>query len=526
MEKFLLLVGLSVLAAGGAMYLAHASRHEPRWVIGSLLVPFIIPLYYRRHWEDLQLAGLLQAAGLAMALSGLFIAMFEPDQQRSYTLRDGVTFSSRASGYAGFVDSERSLTLLSRQGPGVTVAGRLHGRAFQPDRVELIDGVLRLSEGFSFYPDREVAVLLGEIAPGKSRIKKIVGPYDRDVPEVHLSWRDADGSPVTRIVRRGYRLDLELVPAVRGKLQGYVQLTLPDFDESYVAGDLEVLTTHLRYRDGEVDRNYDHLDTVYFVAEEFLQQQYKAGDAESVNFEGGMLDPVAGRAEAVASVALPDGRIGRHVIKAARTEFGWSVLGSETAAATEAAGYKSVYTLVTPVELRPQPVARKVPAPAAPRERTLPFDELATLTGLGATVESLSGRREQGALRGIANGKLLLEVFKGGGGVIQFKYARSEIASIRLNNGEVILVEGIARSQASAAAVADGAAATVRLGDRDLTPYVNKLVKVTTTAGKTTVGVFRGVSKDRLVVETQVGGGTVNYTVSATQLAAIDFASR
>jgi hypothetical protein len=175
MDTFLLLVGLAIFASGAAMYLAHAAQHEPRWVAGSIFVPFIVPLYYRRHWEELQLAGLLQAAGLAMTLAGVFMLVFEPEKPSSFVDRDGTQMSSRKDGYSGFVDSDRALTLLTRHGPGTSAAGRMHGRQFTPDRVELIDGVLRLRQGYSFVPELEVAVFLGDVTETRGRLKRVCG---------------------------------------------------------------------------------------------------------------------------------------------------------------------------------------------------------------------------------------------------------------------------------------------------------------------------------------------------------------
>lgn len=525
MEAFLLLVGLALFITGAAMYLVHASQHEPRWVAGSLLMPLIVPMYYRRHWDDLQLAGLLQAAGLAMSVAGGLMIAFQPELPES----QGGVWKSGGATHAGFVDSERALMLLARQGPGTDVAGRLHGAPFRPDRVELIDGVLRLRTGRGFVPDLEVAVLLNVSVQEMGRLKRVVAPDEADAPEIQMSWRDEQGQPVTRVFRRGYRLDLELVPLVRGKLSGYMQLTLPDIDESYVAGDLEVVTTHLRYHEGQVDTTFDHLDTLHFVAEEYLQGQYREGDTERIEFQGSTMDALGGRAATLAIVYLPDGRVGRHVIKAAKTEFGWSVLGSETAAATEAAGYKTVYNVLPPTALREAKRERVAPAsPAAPSERTVSFGELASLTGQGAVVELANGRREQGVLRGLERDKLVLEATKGGGGVIQFKFSATEIAALKLNSGERIRLAGAAVSSAGStvAAQAAQAPAEVRVGDRDLTPFMNRSVKVVTVDGKVTNGVFRGVNRDRLVVETQVGGGKIDYTVPAAQLQSIDFAGR
>ena len=66
MSTFLLLVGLAMFISGAAMYMAHAARHDPRWVAGSIFMPVVVLLYYRRHWDELWMGALVQAAGLVM----------------------------------------------------------------------------------------------------------------------------------------------------------------------------------------------------------------------------------------------------------------------------------------------------------------------------------------------------------------------------------------------------------------------------------------------------------------------------
>lgn len=542
MSKFLLLTGLSLLVCGGAMYLVHAARHDRRWVTGSLFFPFVVPLYYRQHWEELHVAGLLQAAGLAMTVSGALMLLFQGAQPDGLvSAKHGEVFSSALDRQgSGFVDSERALHLLADKGAGHPAEGRIHGEAFRPDRVELVDGVLRLREGRGFFPTREIAIFLGaQEAIQGSRYKRSVVPYSPESPEIHLSWLDENGSPVTEVIRGGYRLDLQLAPLVRNKLTGYLQVTLPDRAESYVAGDIVAITGHLRYKGDEVDRHFDHEDTLRFVAEEYVRGQYKEPDIAAVTFSGTVLDTLERRGETLASVSLKDGRVGNHVVKAGKNEFGWAVLVPESVAATEAAGYRPVYNTAPPPSLatavaapRAAPVVQKAAPVAAARkpvERTLAFEELGGLAGQGAVVEYRDGRREQGVLRGLRKDRLIVEANKAGG-VIEYRVSAAELSALRMNSGEVIRLAGAAASVSQPPAtttVAVTAADTPSLvvSGIDLAPFMNRRVKVTTTDGKTTVGVLRGVNKDRLVVETQVGAGKIDYNVPAGQLAGIVYAN-
>ncbi|MFZ5756241.1 MAG: hypothetical protein ACOY3X_05025 [Pseudomonadota bacterium] len=536
MSTFLLLVGLSLFASGAAMYLSHAARHDPRWVAGSLVFPFVVPLYYRRHWDDLRIAGLLQSAGLAMTVAGALMMIVQSGHPEGLVDdRGSFLLTSQLKQDSGFVDSERALQLLVRRGPGSPVAGRLHGEPFRPDRVELIDGTLRLTQGQGFLPERELAVHFGEGGLDPSaHVKRAIAPGAGDVPEVYMTWRDEDGNPVTEIFRGGYRLELELAPLLRNKLSGYIQVMLPDRWESYVGGDILVNTSHLRYVGDEVDRHFDHDDTLRFIAEEYLRSRYNEGDIDNITFNNLVLDPLEGLGGTYADVTLKDGRVGHHVIKVAKNEFGWNVLQPESAAATAAAGFKDVYSVLPPEGLVQQqrPVERVPAAPVVrkpPPEREVAFEQLDAYTGQGAVVELRDGRREQGVLRGLRKERLIVETMRASG-VIEYTVSASELARIRLNSGEVIRMPGVApasaKPAAASAAVAAAAVAPVIIGDRNLTPYMNRSVKVVASDGKTTFGIFRGLNKDRLVIETMVGGGKVDYNVPADQLRSIDFASQ
>ncbi|MFP5441450.1 MAG: hypothetical protein ACLGHJ_08160 [Gammaproteobacteria bacterium] len=538
MSVFLLLVGLALFLSGAAMYFAHAARNEPRWIASSILFPFVVPLYYRRHWNELYMAAFVQSTGLAMAVAGGLMLAFQADRPAGLVeQRSGLLSASARVSDSGFVDSERAMQLLVRHGPGTPLAGRLHGHAFNPDRVEFINDTLRLIEGPQFRPVREIAI---SFPPGSIDIdagaKRAFAPDGENLPEIRVSWLDAQGQPETEVFRGGYRLEFEMVPLVRNRMSGYVQMTLPDRLESYVGGDTMIVTSHLRYVGEEVDRNWDHEDTLRFVAEEYLRTQYPTPDIATVSFAAMTMDSIEGQGEATAAVTLKDGRVGNHVVVMAKREQGWYVRGPETAAATEAAGFKPLYSAIVQVAVAPRVEAARVAAASAPAvkkgvERTLDFGQLATLSGQGAVVEYRSGRREQGVLRGLRKDRLVVESMKAGG-VVEYLLSAGELSLLRMNNGDVIRLAGVeapttaapAPATAAAPAPASAAAQPLMVGDQDISKYLNRSVKVVATTGKTTTGVLRGVSKDGLVIETLVGGGKMDFIVPVDQFASIEFA--
>ncbi|MFP5383462.1 MAG: hypothetical protein ACLGHG_05275, partial [Gammaproteobacteria bacterium] len=294
----------------------------------------------------------------------------------------------------------------------------------------------------------------------------------------------------------------------------------------------------LRYEGDVVDRSFDHEDTLRHVGEVFLETQYEAAGIDEIGYEQLAMDSLHGTGEALATVLLADGREARHVLKFAKGALGWSVQVSESAAATEAAGFVSVYRVLptsTEAPARGRPESK--PAAASVIEREVTFDELDALSGRGAVVEYRNGRREEGVLRGMRKGRLVLETVKAGGKV-EYQLAETDIAVVRLASGEVLRLAGTATAVKPQATPATGTSTapvapkpvqepTPQVAGVDLGPLMNRSVRVTALDGKVTVGILRGVNaRKRLVVETQVGGGTIDYTVPVDQVSAIESAAR
>lgn len=549
MTTFLIVLGTALLATGAAMYIDHARRNDPRWIAGAFVFPFVIPLYYRRHWEELYPAAFLQAAALVLLFSGGLMAFFASSSPDGLFAQASGSRIPDTTEQSGFVGSERATRLISMRGAR-GFSGRVNGSPFNPDRVELIDGVLRLSEGTGqgFSPVREIAIDLGSQVDPSAAIRRVVMLHTAMPPAITLSWIE-NGQPRSTVVRQGYWMDLALSPLASDRLAGQIQLTIPDRHESFAVGDITAVTSHLRYIDGEVDRFHDNEDTLAFVSEEFLSEQYSGRAISAVRFDRLYLDVPAGRGEVLASVLLEDGREGRHVVRLQKGLTGWIVMVSESLAATRDAGFESVNQAARAAATgeaterpRPSPVRRVDPASARAAEaRTVSFASLSEMTGQGATIEYRDGRQENGVLKGIRRDRLVLETIKRGGQV-EYQVAEQDIALVRLSSGEVLKLAaspaGLASSgaNAGAAGVPDGSAAAgttsspagpVIVAGMDVATYVNRNVRVVADDGKVTVGVFRGVnSRNRVVVQTLVAGGKVDYTVPSDRVKSIEMIAR
>ncbi len=124
--------------------------------------------------------------------------------------------------------------------PSSPAAGRLAGKAFTPDRIELEENKLSFRQGKDFFADLSVDVFLhGKEVPPEA-LKVVVRPSQKwtdDIPSLHIgAKKEKDGLPVPTFVNEGYALTLELGKVEKGKRAGKVYLCLPGAEKSYLAG--------------------------------------------------------------------------------------------------------------------------------------------------------------------------------------------------------------------------------------------------------------------------------------------------
>jgi hypothetical protein len=123
--------------------------------------------------------------------------------------------------------------------PATPASGRLAGKPFTPDRVELEGDQLIFRQGKDFFPDLSVEIFLGEKTKPSEGVKLMVRPAQKwsdNVPSLHVSALTGKGVPDTKFVSEGYALTLELGKADKGKSAGKIYLCLPDAEKSFLVG--------------------------------------------------------------------------------------------------------------------------------------------------------------------------------------------------------------------------------------------------------------------------------------------------
>jgi hypothetical protein len=124
--------------------------------------------------------------------------------------------------------------------PAVAATGRLAGKTFTPDRVELEENKLTFRQGKDFFPDLDIDIFLDNTKKLSEGVKLVVRPnqkWTENIPSLHVSTRKGkDDLPDTKFVNEGYALTLELGKAEKGKSSGKIYLCLPGSERSYLAG--------------------------------------------------------------------------------------------------------------------------------------------------------------------------------------------------------------------------------------------------------------------------------------------------
>lgn len=255
MDALLILGGLLLIVTGLVWLVSLAFGTSLFWGIGSLLPPITLA-YVVRHWRVARKALLLIGLGFIPVIVGLsLLAAHNPERLTA-------------------IFSLQWLPKQTKPELATALRGQLNGRAFAPQYGEFIDGVLTLRAGRDFFAQQEVSIHLP--ASVSNPLSLDVLPDDiGDLPEIRLSWlQPGSDLPESRRISRGYTLHLDLQPAAANTVSGEFHLVLPPHFATSLSGDVELYTNHLRYRDGQVDRQYDSSDTLAHVVSDYLQRRY------------------------------------------------------------------------------------------------------------------------------------------------------------------------------------------------------------------------------------------------------------
>jgi hypothetical protein len=272
MDALLILGGLLLILAGVVWLVMRAFSTSLLWGWASFLPPFTL-FYVLRHWRSARPALALASLGVIPLVVGLTL-LASHDAQRLEAILSLKWLKPEVQ-----APSELAIEL----------RGELNGRPFAPQQAELLDGVLSLREGQDFFAQSELLIRLPKVPQGPLRVDVL--PSDKGVlPEVEISWLLPEQElPEARRLSRGYTLHLDLQPVAPNKMAGDFHLVLPPKFKTTLSGKLELFHNGLRYQGGNVDRQFDSVDTVTHVIQDYLERRFATSQVQlkpigSLNF--------------------------------------------------------------------------------------------------------------------------------------------------------------------------------------------------------------------------------------------------
>ncbi|CDF84814.1 hypothetical protein PKB_3471 [Pseudomonas knackmussii B13] len=407
MDTLLILAGLLLILAGYVWLIILAFERGPLWGLACVLPP-LAPLFLARHWDYGRKAVVLGALGGIPLVVGLAMLASHDGARLEAILR---------------LQWLRSETVV----PDLAIAlrGELDGKPFAPQQAELIDGVLSLREGDDFYARRELQIRLRQPVTGALRLDVL--PEDKGpLPDVEISWLAPDSDlPEARRLNHGYSLHLDLQPEAPNRLRGVFHLVLPTEYRTSLTGEVELYTDRLRYRNGVVDTHYDSLDTLAYVARDYLERRFP----DNVVALSPLPHVDLQRHELALPVAFTlDGRAEQLELSLQRSENrGWAVRDDH---------YPKRST--HPAASKPAEPTTAVRAPAPrPAYGLLPIERLQAdpqrFINRSMRVTTESGRSAQGIFTGLdQEGRLVIRQVLSGPGEVSYSLRPDEIVQVEL----------------------------------------------------------------------------------------------
>lgn len=430
MEKVLLYFAISLCIAATLLYLRRAFERSPVWGWMSILFPPVALIYYAVYWErSKKLACFHIVAFSVMLLSTVMAVRAHPFAFSPPLLSNlRIIFAPASYGEPLVLDEQRfsskndlkTFELWS----GGKFGGRLAGQQMIVETVTLIDGVIRFTQGNSFFAERQVSIVLGEKGE-EQRQHLLVTPDAKDAPEIYLLTKNnSDEFPDVDIIRSGYWMDLTLEWGALNAVSGHLRLLLPGGDQDFLTGYFDGFTDELRYEDGEINRSVHSNATLEHVISAHLQtrlgdQLVAVNGFDNTKFDLNGMHP---EGKSKVSFTLFGGIERTETVMLFYSNDGWAVMEESTS------------ELIAAVkQIRQHP-----PAAGASKEKELleeslivSVDESEQLLGKEVVVSLRGGKEREGMLQEITPFVIVIRNIVGTGHV-DISIGKREVDSVRL----------------------------------------------------------------------------------------------
>ena len=217
--------------------------------------PITKPARTSRITVVLLILALLLAVGALVFFRGKIFGLGKPSEPQlagsvsgEATEGDGNSSKKIANVPAATNNISWNLDLSQVPFPEAPAEGKLWGEFVSPNRNALTGGALSFRQSTRGLPDLSVTIYFFAKQPEELRGKTInISTNDTPAPRVAIRWKE--GKEIrSEFFTNGYALNLELGDIVGNRIAGKVYLSLPDDEQSRVAGsfvaDIKKPTTH------------------------------------------------------------------------------------------------------------------------------------------------------------------------------------------------------------------------------------------------------------------------------------------
>ena len=494
MDILFVLVGISIFFTAAAVFALDYAKKDPIKAGLSFALPPYGWFIYSKNRKISQQVIYTQLVGVSLIVAGVvLLKFFDTEQQKFWQETEKTRLSNEL-----YVGSDKALNDLSRaEKKSAYLNGRIHNKAFifkeSTDSAEFDSkGTLRIKNGPDFHGQVEIAIELNEIPPQVKDVewRKIVREKDSGVPVIYISWLEKESNLFnSKRIDGAYIMDLRIKYNTDNQFFAYLQLVLPDAQQSYAIGDFSVYSSRLRFTDTGLDRTHDSNETLELIAAENLLNTYKRHVNQVYGFTQTDYDYRSGEALASTFVylAMRDGSIKRLPLQFYKNENGWflDVKGLQDQ-------LKDNQNLLTqlPAGLRPVPSsARRAQVVSAAEE-----------INLGETQSRIASHAD------------VLPVDEKPLG-----------ESARVEGTQAEVIQEAKSSQTTPAAQAplelnvDLATQMEQIPDL-LKPLINKEIEVLSQTGKVTKGFYVRIERRQVVVETEVASGIIEFMTEFASL--------
>jgi hypothetical protein len=479
MDILFVLLGIAIFYAAAAVFAIEHYEENPAQAALSFLVPPFGWWLYSHYWEKSKQVAYAQIIALILIIGGGVMMKF--------LSVDTLTFSD-ASGkkkvkvvrVANFVGSDESLRdLANANQTSDYLNGRIRDKHYLFDEnVDVAefdrDGVLRIKYGKEFYGDLEIAIAFNAIPP-QSEVPwtKVVRKEDANAPVIYVSWFDEQENTLKSLkYDSGYNLDFRMTHVEYNFFTGYLQLVLPDPENSFLVGEFPAFSSRLRFHGEGIIKTHDSKETLEVIANQTLSSTYRKYVVKVFGFSDTDYDYRSGEGLGSTNAYIQNkkGIIKKLPLNYYKNENGWflDVKGLKELIRSGEGAISSVpahlsqtievdFYNMGEVKLVNEPDANgEVGAPVA--QETAPVEQEVQVAEVAPAAKVESKPEPQ-----------LPSLIK-----VDVATQQDQIESL-------------------------------------LKPLVNKDVELETTEGKLKKGVYVGVHRKQLVLEIEVGGGVIEY---------------